>query len=60
MKDVGPFRVSAPYSRKNPTSSELLSEGGNMTSDGKGENSGTYGPWMLVEKKSWRKLRDLS
>ncbi|MBA0826896.1 hypothetical protein Goarm_011709, partial [Gossypium armourianum] len=34
MKDVGPFRLFAPSSRKNLTSSELLSEGGNMTGDG--------------------------
>ncbi|MBA0853840.1 hypothetical protein Goshw_022641 [Gossypium schwendimanii] len=60
MKDVGPFRLFAPCSRKNLTSSELLLEGGNMTGDGTGENSETYGPWMLVEKKSRRKSRNPS
>ncbi|MBA0701677.1 hypothetical protein Goari_020517 [Gossypium aridum] len=60
MKDVGPFRLFAPYSRKNLTSSELLLEGGNMTGDGTGENSETYGPWMLVKKKSRRKSRNSS
>ncbi|MBA0554540.1 hypothetical protein Golob_013637 [Gossypium lobatum] len=60
MKDVGPFRLFAPYSRKNLTSSELLLESGNMTGDGTGENNETYGPWMLVEKKSQRKSRNPS
>ncbi|MBA0584342.1 hypothetical protein Gorai_015159, partial [Gossypium raimondii] len=34
MKDVGPFRLFVPCSKKNLTSFELLLEGGNMTGDG--------------------------
>ncbi|KAH1046696.1 hypothetical protein J1N35_037480 [Gossypium stocksii] len=59
MKDVSPFRVFEPKSGKHPTPSETLLEVESINVNDLEETSEIYEPWMVVEKKSWRKPRDL-
>ncbi|MBA0696666.1 hypothetical protein Goari_003199 [Gossypium aridum] len=54
------FRVSESSTRKESPSSKTLSENQSMVMNDKGEKCETYGPWMLVEKKSRRKSKDPS
>ncbi|MBA0813342.1 hypothetical protein Gohar_027201 [Gossypium harknessii] len=60
MKEACIFRVSESSTRKESPSSKTLSENQSMVMNDKGEKCETYGPWMLVEKKSRRKSKDPS
>ncbi|MBA0636275.1 hypothetical protein Godav_025194 [Gossypium davidsonii] len=46
------------FIRSKPSSLKPLPEDTNMVVNGAGEKSETYSPWMLVEKRSRRKLND--
>ncbi|MBA0750494.1 hypothetical protein Gogos_001905 [Gossypium gossypioides] len=52
MKNVCPFTISEPRVEKNLPSSETLQVVVSMTVEETSENSGSYGPWMLVEERS--------
>ncbi|MBA0787424.1 hypothetical protein Gotri_006751 [Gossypium trilobum] len=53
-----PFKNSETPSEKENTPSEMASEFQNTTKVDAEKEHGNFGPWMIVEKKSRRKIRD--
>ncbi|MBA0877888.1 hypothetical protein Goshw_010630 [Gossypium schwendimanii] len=53
-----PFKNSETPSEKENTSSEMASEFQNTTKVDAEKEHGNFGPWMIIEKKSRRKIRD--
>ncbi|XP_012453513.2 uncharacterized protein LOC105775549 [Gossypium raimondii] len=55
-----PFKNSETPSEKENTSSEMASEFQNTTKVDAEKEHENFGPWMIVEKKSRRKIRDIT
>lgn len=60
LKQSCPNRISNKHEEGNSNSPEKQSETTNMNVNESTEQSEIFGPWMLVERKSKRKSRDLA
>ncbi|XP_052490727.1 uncharacterized mitochondrial protein AtMg00810-like [Gossypium raimondii] len=58
VKENCTFRVSETNAEKEPTPPEVAPKNHSMVVDGHKEKCENYRPWMLVERKSRRKVRD--
>ncbi|XP_016704272.1 uncharacterized protein [Gossypium hirsutum] len=58
VKEACSFRKFDFDAKNESPQSGILSKNQNLDIDGMVEKGKSYGPWMLVERKSWRKVRD--